>query len=182
MSSLMTSSGREILPYINPIFADSAQLSGKLNLACDQMVIPLSGERKQDISILGTVSITDMALSSRGLFSEILKGMGQSGAQAMAIEPTKFRVQKSVVSYDNMQLDIGNNPVNFAGKIGFDQTLDMTVTLPWTIGGRAARVGKESSSPRIPIPLGGTIKQPELKAEKIIENVIPGLLDNLLKK
>ncbi len=174
--------GGAILPYLNPIFADSAQLKGKLNLACDQMVIPLSGERKQDISILGKVSIADMTLASRGLLSELLTGMGQSSAQAMAIEPTQFRVQKGIVSYDNMQLNVGNNPVNFAGKIGFDETLDMTVTLPWTIGGRTARIGRESTGPRITIPITGTIRKYEIKLEKIIENVIPGFLDNLLKK
>jgi hypothetical protein len=108
--------------------------------------------------------------------------MGQSAGQAMQIEPTKFRVEKSTVSYDNMQLNVGNNPVNFAGTIGFDETLDMKVTLPWTIGGRTARVGKESTGLRITIPITGTISKYEIKIEKIIENVIPGLLDNLLKK
>ncbi len=179
--------GGAILPYVNPIFSDAGQLRGKLNLACDQMVIPLSGQRKNDISILGTVSIADMSLASRGLMSELLKGMGQSSTQAMAIEPTKFRVQKSVVSYDNMQLDVGNNPVNFAGSIGFDQKLDMTVTLPWVIGGRTARVGKETSGLRVPIPLGGTIKQPELKLDKLISpdtiiESLPGLLEGLKKR
>jgi hypothetical protein len=179
--------GQSILPYVNPIFSDAGQLRGKLNLTCDQMVIPLSGQRKQDISILGTVSVSEMALASGGLLSEILKVAGQSTAQAMAIEPTKFRVQKGIVSYDNMQLDVGNNPVNFAGSIGFDQKLDMTVTLPWKLGGRAARVGEETKGTRIPVPLGGTIKKPELKLDKLISpdtiiESLPGLLDGLKKR
>ncbi len=181
--------GGAILPYINPIFADAGQLRGKLNLTCDQMVIPLSGQHKQDISILGTVSIADMTLASGGLLSEILKAANQSSAQAMAIEPTKFRIQKSVVSYDNMQLNVGNNPVNFAGKIGFDESLDMTITGPWAIGGRTARVGKETTGLRIPIPLSGTIRNPKPDFAKIIpdtpEKVIealPGILDMLKRK
>lgn len=179
--------GGAILPYINPIFADAGQLRGKLNLACDQMIIPLSGQHKQDIAILGTVSISDMTLASQGLLSEILKTANQSSTQAMAIEPTKFRVQKGVVSYDNMQLNVGNNPVNFAGKIGFDESLDMTITGPWAIGGRTARVGKETTGLRVPIPLGGTIKKPELKLDKLISpdtiiEALPGLLDGLKKR
>ena len=173
--------GQSVLPYLNPIFADAGQLRGKLNLACDQMVIPLSGQHKQNIAILGTVSVDEMTLSSGGLFSELLNGMGQSKEQAMRIRPTKFRVQNAVVSYDDMQLDVGNNPVNFAGAIAFDQRIDMKVTLPWTIGGRTARVGKESTGPRITLPLGGTLQQPELKADKLIENVLPGLLDGLIR-
>ena len=174
--------GQSVLPYLNPVFADAGQLRGKLNLVCDQMVIPLSGLRKQDIAILGTVSIDEMALSSGGLFSELLNGMGQSKEQPMRIRPTKFRVQNAIVSYDDMQLDVGNNPVNFAGAVAFDQRIDMKVTLPWTIGGRTARVGKESTAPRITLPLGGTLKQPELKADKLIENVLPGLIEGLIKK
>lgn len=181
--------GGAVLPYLNPIFADAGQLRGKLNLACDQMVVPLSGQRKQDISILGTISIADMSLTSGGLLSEILKAAGQSSAQAMAIEPTQFRVQKAVVSYDNMQLNVGNNPVNFAGKIGFNESLDMTITGPWSIGGRTARVGKETSGFRVPIPLGGTIRNPKPDfgklipdtPEKVIE-ALPGILDLIKKK
>jgi hypothetical protein len=174
--------GQSVLPYLNPIFADAGQLRGKLNLACDKMVIPLSGLQKQNIAILGTVSVDEMTLSSGGLISELLTGMGQSGGQAMRIRPTKFRVQNSVVSYDDMQLDVGNNPVNFAGAIAFDQRIDMKVTLPWTIGGRTARVGKESTAPRITLPLSGTLSKPELKVEKVIENVLPGLIEGLIKK
>jgi hypothetical protein len=173
--------GQSVLPYLNPIFADAGQLRGKLNLACDQMVIPLSGQRKQDIAILGTVSIDEMTLSSGGLFSELLSGIGQSKEQPMRIRPTKFRVRNAVVSYDDMQWDVGNNPVNFAGVIAFDQRIDMKVTLPWTIGGRTARVNKESTGPRITLPLGGTLKKPELKADKLIENVLPGLLEGLIR-
>lgn len=181
--------GGAILPYLNPIFADAGQLQGKLNLACDQMVIPLSGQNKQDISIVGTLSIADMSLTSGGLLSEILKAAGQSSTQDLAIEPTKFRVQKAVVSYDNMQLNVGNNPINFAGKIGFDESLDMTITGPWAIGGRTARVGKETSGFRVPIPLSGTIRSPKPDFAKLIpdtpEKVIealPGILDMIKKR
>ncbi len=187
-----------ILSQLNPIFhipgleqitADSGQIKGNLNLACDQMVFPLSGQHKQDISILGTLSIADMSLTSGGLLSEILKAAGQSSAQALAIEPTQFRVQKGIVSYDNMQLNVGNNPINFAGKIGFDESLDMTITGPWAIGGRTARVGKETSGFRVPIPLGGTIRNPKPDfgklipdtPEKVIE-ALPGILDLIKKK
>jgi hypothetical protein len=46
-------------------------IRSKLNLTCDQMVIPF-GQHKQDISILGTVSIADGPVL-RGLIGEILK-------------------------------------------------------------------------------------------------------------
>jgi hypothetical protein len=65
----------------------------------------------------------------------------------------------------------------------------MTVTLPWVIGGRTARVGKETSGMRVPIPLGGTIKKPELKLDKLIPTTpdqiieaLPGILDHLKSK
>jgi hypothetical protein len=173
----------QMVPFFGNLFTDdSAQVKGKLNLGCDQMVVPLSGQNTQNIAVLGTLSIDELTLSSGGLLTELLTGMGQSREQPMRVNPTKFRVRNAVISYDDMQLDVGNNPVNFAGTIGFDERLDMKVTLPWTIGGRTARVGKESTAPRITIPITGTIRKYEIKIEKIIENVIPGLIEGLLKK
>ena len=65
-------------------------------------------------------------------------------------------------------MDIGDNPVNFKGVIGLDKRLNMTVTLPYTMSGRTARVG-EKSGDRIPLPLTGTIDKPELDVGKLLE-------------
>jgi hypothetical protein len=68
-----------------------------------------------------------------------------------------------------MQMDVGDNPVNFRGVIGLDKSLNMSVTLPYTTAGKTARVGKEVEGERISLPLKGTVDKPELDLGKLLE-------------
>jgi hypothetical protein len=87
----------------------------------------------------------------------------------MKIHPTRFVLQNGMLQYEDMQLDIGDNPVNFKGAIGLDKNVNMSVTLPYTMGGRTARVG-EKTSDRISLPLTGTIDKPELDLGKLLQD------------
>ena len=103
----------------------------------------------------------------------------------MQLHSTDFTLQNGFLRYDNMQIDIGDNPVNFRGVIGLDKSLDMGVTLPYTIAGRTVRVGSQSSN-RITLPLTGTIDDPKLDTGKLIEeagkNLLLEGLGEILKK
>jgi hypothetical protein len=82
-----------------------------------------------------------------------------------------------------MQLDVGDNPVNFSGTIGLDKSLhNMTVTLPYTFMGRTIRIDRDSSDKRITLPLKGTVDNPQLDTSKFIENQGKELLEDLFKK
>ena len=81
-----------------------------------------------------------------------------------------------------MQVDVGDNPVNFSGGIGLDKSLDMTVTLPYTSAGRTARVGGETRGTRITLPLRGTVDKPKLDTGKLIEEQLKGELGEQLRK
>jgi hypothetical protein len=100
----------------------------------------------------------------------------------ITIRPTRFILQNGFLRYDDMQMDVGNNPVNFRGVIGLDKSLDMTVTLPYTTAGRTARVGKEVEGARISLPLRGTIDKPELDLGKLLENQLKQQLQERLMK
>ena len=89
-------------------------------------------------------------------------------------------MNNGVVRYDNMQIDIGDNPINFGGAIGPNERLDMTVTLPWTVLGRTARVGREGrSGPRIDLPLTGTITNPKLDLGRLLQDQLFKGLESL---
>jgi hypothetical protein len=81
-----------------------------------------------------------------------------------------------------MQMDVGDNPVNFKGVIGLDKSLDMTITLPYTAMGRTARLGGETSGQRIKVPLKGTIDKPELDIGKLLEGQLRQQLEDQLRK
>ncbi len=124
---------------------------------------------KNDIEVIGTISANKVRLEGSDLLGQMLSlAGGNVRGQDCTIHPTRFALQNGQLQYEDMQLDIGDNPVNFKGVIGLDKRLNMTVTLPYTIGGRTARVGRKSDD-RISLPLRGTIDKPELDLGKLLE-------------
>jgi hypothetical protein len=177
---------KKLLMYLNPIFADAVNVTGTANFNCDKLVIPLTGSGI-DAELIGTVSIDQLRLQGSGLIGQILSftGAGSQG-QNITIHPTRFVLQKGFLQYDNMQMDIGSNPINFSGTIGLDKSLKMTITLPYTLQGRAVRTGQESAGQRISLAIKGSVDKPQLDVGKLLEQqaVEKGmeLLEGLMRK
>lgn len=124
-----------------------------------------------------------MRLQTSDLLGQIISIVGgRAGQTVITVHPTQFVLKDGFVRYDDMQMDIGDNPVNFKGVIGLDKSLDMTVTLPYTTEGRTARVDRETKGVRITLPLTGTVDKPQIDTEKLFQNQLNQQLDNLLQK
>jgi len=174
---------RELLVYLNPIFADAFNVSGVGDLNCERLALPLRGAGKKDTEIVGTISADNMRLSASDLLSRLLSLGGlRLRDQNIKVHPTRFVLQNGFLRYDDMQVDVGDNPVNFKGVIGLDKSLDMIVTLPYTLDGRTVRVGEEGAGKRISIPLKGTIDKPELDVGKLLELQLKQQLEERLKE
>lgn len=174
---------RRLLMYLNPIFANTVNVSGVANFSCERLAIPLAGATKNDLVVIGTISVNKLHLQPSDLLGTILSLVGTGlREQEITIHPTKFVLQNGFLQYDDMQIDIGDNPVNFEGVIGLDKSLNMTVTLPYTLKGRTARVDKETVGQRIPLPLRGTIEKPELDLGKLLEMQLRKQLEQELLK
>jgi len=174
---------KQLLKYVSPIFANAVNVSGIANLSCEQLAIPLSAQAKKDAVVIGTISISDLRLQSSDLLGEILTtvGTGATGT-VLTLHPTKFVLKDGFLRYDDMQIDVGDNPINFKGVIGLDKSLDMTVTLPYTSEGRTARVGRETTGRRITLPLKGTVDAPKLDTGKLIEDQLKGQIEDQVLK
>ena len=178
---------RRFLAYLNPIFANAVNIRGVLDFSCERFAIPVSGGSQDDIEITGTVSISQLRLEASGLLSQILSlaGVTKRG-QDIVILPTRFVLQDGFLRYEDMQMVVGDNPVNFKGAVGLDGSLDMVVILPYTTRGRTVRVGEESEEARITLPLKGTIDKPELDTgrllEEQLEEQLKGKLEEQLRK
>jgi hypothetical protein len=177
---------KSLLMYLNPIFANALNVTGVASFNCEQLAIPISASEKNRIEVVGTVSMNKLRLQASDLLGQIFSvaGTGAPGVD-LTIHPTKFVLQNGTLSYDDMQIDVGNSPLNFKGSIGLDKSLNMTITLPYTIEGKTARVGKETPGQRITLALKGTLDKPRLDLGKILEEqlrqrLIEGL-DKLLK-
>jgi hypothetical protein len=178
---------RELLMYLNPVFANAVRVSGTANFECDKLAIPLAGGDKNDIEVVGTISMKKLRLETSDLLGQILSvaGVSRRGVD-ITINPTRFILQNGFLRYDDMQMDVGNNPVNFRGVIGLDKSLNMSVTLPYTDQGRTARTDKEAEGERISLPLKGTVDKPELDVGKLLEEQLKRRLikelEGVLKK
>jgi hypothetical protein len=178
-----TETTRKLLMYLNPIFANAVSVSGVANFNCERLAIPLAGGTENDIEVIGTISISQLRLQASDLLGQILSvaGSGVRG-QDITISPTRFVLQDGFLRYDDMQMVVGDNPVNFRGAIGLDKSLDMVVTLPYTTRGRTARVGKEIKGRRISLPIKGSIDRPELDLGKLLEEQLKIRLEERLKE
>ncbi len=173
----------DLLKYVNPIFADAVGAKGVADFTAEQLTIPLSGANKKDLTVIGTIGMDNIQLRPTGFLGQLTNLMRVSDPQAlMKLHPTNLSVKDGVVRYENMQIDIGDNPVNFSGAIGLDKSLDMSVTLPYTIGGRTVRTGRESSDNRITLPLKGTIDNPKLDTSKFLEDQLKKQAEDEIKK
>jgi len=176
----------KLLMYVNPIFANCISVEGVANFGCRRLAIPLAETNSSKLETEGTIAIDNLKLRPEGLLGELFSLLGVRDSNVyMTIHPTKFALRDGFLRYDDMQVDVGDNPVNFRGVIGLDKSLDMTITLPFTLAGRTARIGKETVGKRISLSLTGTIDRPELDTSKILENQLKDLLreglDRLLK-
>ncbi|MHC4396518.1 MAG: YhdP family protein [Planctomycetota bacterium] len=174
---------KQLLAYVNPIFANAVNVTGITNFTCKTLAIPLAETDKSNIRIAGTIAIDNLNLRPGGLLGELTSLAGADPSANLRIHPTNFIVQNGFVKYDDMQLDIGSIPFNFKGSIGLeDRSLDMIVTLPYTLRGKTAKVGDDSAAQRIPLPLKGTIDNPQLDTAKLLEGLLQKELETQLKR
>lgn len=175
--------GRKLLMFLNPLFANSVNVSGVANFECEKMVIPFDKRLKNAIEIVGTVSMNNVQLEASDLLGQILSRGGQSArGQDITIRPTLFILRDGVLRYDDMQVDIGDNPINFKGAIGLDESLDMTITLPYTLAGKTVNIHEDGGGQRVTIRLKGTVKDPELDLGSLLEDQIKQQGEELLRK
>ena len=174
---------KKLLMYLNPIFADAVNVSGIATFSCERLAIPLDATTQNQAEVVGTISMDQVQLQASELLNAIFSVGGTSARGAdITIRPTKFVLRDGFLRYDDMQMEIGDNPVNFKGVIGLDKSLDMTVTLPYTADGRTARIGQETTGQRIKVSLKGTVDRPELDIAQLLESQLRQQLENQLRK
>ena len=174
---------KKLLKYVNPIFAGAFDVSGVADFYCEQLVIPLSAENKNDIVVVGTFAVKKLRLQASDLLGQIISLLDAGAvSQDITIHPTRFVLRDGYLRYDDMQMDIGDNPVNFKGVIGLDKSLDMTITLPYTTSGRTVRTGRRGQGKRITLRLKGTTDNPELDLGRLFEDQLRDRLQEELRK
>ena len=161
----------KLLAKVNPIFLGTSSISGTANFQCDQLAVPIVGGKPEDANIAGTISLTQVQMQSTGLLPLILTAMG-SPSNTMTIHPTPFTVRDGYVKYPNMQVDIGDKPLNFSGSVPIDPNRKIesfSVTLPISPTGKIAKTGSQGTAGTT-VHIKGTPNKPTLDLGKMIQD------------
>ncbi|MHC4524212.1 MAG: AsmA family protein [Planctomycetota bacterium] len=172
---------RLLLMYTNPMFVDASQASGIASFYCRQMSIPLTGDDNNLLAIDGTFQIDSLRMRAGSFTKQILALFKQPDMVMMKLHPTDFLLRNGFLSYQDMQIDVEDNPLNFRGRIGLDNSLAMDVTLPWTLEFENVKVGDRSTD-RFTLPIEGTLDRPRIDTGKLLEQQGRQLLEKELKK
>ncbi|MCJ7729652.1 MAG: hypothetical protein MUO27_07225, partial [Sedimentisphaerales bacterium] len=171
-----------LLVYLNPVFARAVNVGGVVNLNCEKLAIPLKGGSRNDIELAGVISVEHLQLEASELFGQILAAANIAQACDITIRPTRFVLQNGLLKYDDMQMYVGNSPINFKGVIGLDKSLNMTITLPYTTKGETARLGRETAGKRITLVLKGTLDKPQIDVGRALQEQLKQELEGQLRE
>ena len=169
----------KLLKYVNPIFANSVNVRGVADFHCEQLNIPLAGASKNDMTVIGTIAMNDVHLNASNLLGQIISMTGEKDP-VLTMLPTRFILQNGYLSYENMQINIGERPVNFRGRIGLNKTIAMDIELPFTYSGK--KTSDASASNRVTIPIEGDLDKPGINTGKLLEKGLEGEIDKVIKE
>ena len=173
----------KLLQYISPIFKDVDRISGTASFSAQTLAIPLKGATKKDLELDGTFSVSDMRLASP-IFSVIQKIKGTGSEDSLIqLHPTNITAKDALIKYDNMQLDVGNNPFNFVGRTDLiTRSIEGSkVITPYT-SGKTIRIGEENTPGRWTVPFKGTYDNPQVDMSKLLQDNLGNIIERGLKE
>ncbi|MFC1782850.1 hypothetical protein ACFL02_04600 [Planctomycetota bacterium] len=162
--------GEQFLSYVNPIFAQMAQLSGQASLVLADVEIPLTKDIKTKSTGNGILDLMQMQFQPAGIMAELLKilELNTLEIQPLKVEKAKFYIKDGRVLYDDFHVIVAQTyDLKFYGSVGFDDTLDLAVSLPVKPAlleklGVKQELARLFADVRLDIPIVGTRTKPIL--------------------
>ena len=181
-----------LLTRINPIFSHVAQITGSVTLQSSDLNVPLSEAIKHQGTGHGHLDLSNLYVAPSGEFAGLLKLMGIGDPSAMRLvkmTSVDFQIHDGKISYQNLGMDLGVVDLVFSGSVGFDDSVEMTVSMPLSREllvhiGVPPQLASAINGVRVPVPIIGTRTNFHFGLEKIdlapllkqaTENVAKGL-------
>lgn len=166
---------RALLSRVNPLFYDVTRIDGAASLSVSDMSLPLSDEILRRGSGNGVLDLSQLTVEPRGAMGALLGLLGTSGPQTLTPHAVVFAISDGRLSFREFQIDIGRESVFFDGSVGFDDTVDMGVSLPVgasllrTLGARGPVDDWATvlEGVRVRVPIVGTRSAPRLDTASV---------------
>lgn len=168
--------GQQLLSHINPIFMQLARVEGIASMSVAEIALPVNDAIKRKGTGKGVLDLAQMKMQPGGFLAELfsLGGYPLDDLYPTEIGRVNFTLKDGRLYYDDFTLGFPNGfNVKFYGSVGFDDTLDLVVSLPVSEGllnklkirGPAASI--LAGDLRVDIPMVGTREKPRLDFAKV---------------
>jgi hypothetical protein len=162
-----------VLAYGAPVLAQATRVSGRFSAHVQDAWIPLG--HMQDLEVTAVAEFDDVQFGAGPMTRRILNFVGIRDARLMLDQPMQFAIQDQQVYTQGFEVPVIGQGIKLtaAGRVGFDQSLDMVVSLPFspTIFPNAPALTALFGGNRIDIPVKGTLREPEVDEEAFGESM-----------
>lgn len=126
--------GTDVLSRILAIFYEPKELTGRISLTMEDLDVPLGESIKHTGSGRGKLILGDVKILSNGLMTDLTNLGGltpPSDLTSLKISDLVFKIRNGRFYYNDLVVtSAGTLDMEFSGWVGFDDTLEMIVTLP----------------------------------------------------
>ena len=200
----------KMLKFIAPVLADATRSEGLFSLRTEGVRAPM--DDPSGIETTGQLAVSQVRVVPGPAVAEWVSIARQVEALAKDRDPAallarpaptllsisqrtvNFQIAAGRVYHQGLAFDVGDVPVVSNGSVGFDETLQITLTVPiqekW-IAGERRLVGLRGQS--IQVPVGGTLSKPRIDRRALqgfsrqliqqgVEGAIQGEIGRALEK
>ena len=189
-------SGRHLLSRVNPIFANLAGIDGNVSLVLEDVELPLGEQIKRVGTGSGHLDLRQLNVRPSGLLAELMQlgglSVGRVSDQRMDVKGVNFSVKNGRISYKDFAVNFSDDfALNFYGSVGFDDSLDLFVSVPvglpllqrFGVRGSAAEYARLLAGATVDIPVVGTRLEPKLDMARVnLQPLIDRALQDLLRE
>ncbi len=188
------------LRFVSPLLSDATRPSGTFSLVAEAGTLQLQHADEADLS--GKINIHRAQIRPGPLANELLdmvaairviKDRGRSSNELLFMEmenqSIEYQVVEGRVYHKGFRFNVGDFTFESVGSVGFDETLDIYVTMefPRDIAERGPILQSITSQP-LEFHITGTTKDPKIKGEELKEmgkrigiQAAEGLLQKILE-
>jgi hypothetical protein len=170
--------GHEFLSRVNPIFAELTDVEGRVSVELGDLYLPLGDEIKRSSTGRGRLDLRELKVRPKGILAALVQlgGRQSEGQFRVKAQSVDFTIREGRIYYDDFTLMLPDGfDLRFYGSVGFDDTLDLAVSVPVSLGllerfgvsGPVIDYARILSGVRVAIPILGTRLKPRLDFSEV---------------
>ncbi|MCR9200390.1 MAG: AsmA-like C-terminal region-containing protein [Planctomycetaceae bacterium] len=155
------------LGYVSPMLAESAAVQGVVSARLQQFAWFLDTPRHSLVD--GVLSIQQASAAAGPSLDPVIRVLELVGRQDLAgrqlvfpSQDVRIHVAQGIVEHDQLQMDLNDYQIATSGRIGLDERVDLTLSVP---------LEKGANSRRVQIPVRGTIRRPVPAMDGLLQNL-----------